>query len=242
MTGGLQTHYLDQTGAWHHVPENSLKVWDHGQYVPPYSPFIPEKTPAPSHAFYATPDISNVSTPFLISSSSRSTSVTSPNPKSPCLLQTPVLFDRPIEPASALTAIPQSEHPLLAQHFRDISQTKERDLLIQVLNSEWLAANEPEPQYMGKSILVGFLRRDIPDSPLSCSFDRCGRGFDRQDRAVAHVRRQHLKYKPYKCGGACGKGGWYVALHHASFTRHLANTLEQPREICELGLPERTCE
>ena len=215
IPGGSQTHYLGQTGAWHHQPQNSLKVWNHGQYVPPYPPFISERTPAQSHAFYASSDMSSVSTPLNISSFSRSTSAASPNSKSPCLLQTPVLFDRPIEPASALTAMPQNEHPLLAQHFRDISQTKERDLLIQVLNSEWLAANEPEPQYMGKSILVGFLRRD-PDLPLTCSFDGCGRRFDRQDRAVAHVRRQHLRYKPCTCRGACGKSGWYVAYHRAS--------------------------
>jgi hypothetical protein len=224
MMGELQTHYLDQTGSWHHLPENSLKVWNHGQYIPPCPPFIPEKTPVPSHVFYASPDMSTVSTPFHISSSSRSTSATSPNSKSPCLLQTPVMFDRPIEPASALTAMPQNEHPLLAQHFRDITQTKERDLLIQVLNSAWLAANEPEPQYMGKSILVGFLHRDSPDSQLSCSFDDCERRFDRQDRAVAHVRRQHLRYTPYTCGGACGKGGWYVAYHRVPVTRQLANT------------------
>jgi hypothetical protein len=95
-------------------------------------------------------------------------------------------------------------------YFQDTSQKKERDLLVQVLTSEWLAANKPEPQYMGKSILIGFLHRDALSSPLSCSFDGCEKTFNRQDRAVAHIRRQHLKYKPYACGGACGKPKWYV--------------------------------
>jgi hypothetical protein len=122
--------------------------------------------------------------------------------------QRPHQSQPPPPPRAATNSI--RRHPLLANNFRELGQAKERDLLIQVLHSEWYAGNEEEPQDMGRSILMGFMHRKNPQTLLSCTFDGCTRSFDRQDRAVAHVRQFHLTHKPFACGGACGKGPWYV--------------------------------
>lgn len=118
------------------------------------------------------------------------------------------LFYSHSQASTSASATNQTIHPLLARHFRYSNQSKERDLLIQVIYSGWFERNEPEPRHLGKSILLGFFHRLLPNSPLCCSFDECDRTFDRQDRAIAHIRQHHLGRKPYQCAGACGKQGW----------------------------------
>lgn len=63
-----------------------------------------------------------------------------------------------------------------------------------------------------RSILLGFLSYE-PDKNKEnthvCKFDQCGKSFDRQDRALGHIR-MHLNHRPYHCNGQCHVSGWYI--------------------------------
>ena len=184
-----------------------LRTYTNGGYlIPPHPHLFPVDAQGASDTPYEYPSEQNVPiSPYLSPPQTQYTD--SPlATTSTYSWKMPLLPEQRNEVPAALATTRQDRHPLVKKYFQNVSQEKERTLLIQVVNSDWLAAHEEEPQYMGRSILVGFLRRDA--SGLRCSFDECEKAFDRQDRAVAHIRRHHLNYRPFACGGACGTHGW----------------------------------
>lgn len=79
-----------------------------------------------------------------------------------------------------------------------------------ILKSDWLRRNQMEPRdWNNRSIFLIFLSpidRTTPrdaENILRCTFHRCGKEFDRQDRAIAHVRG-HFDHRPFPCRGSCG--------------------------------------
>jgi hypothetical protein len=210
------------------TPENVDQVqhlqtnlgWHNG-LVPYYSTNLSQGLPVPSHTLntlYNAPTTSTqqqqqqqqrlpsprVLPPRLITPS------VSPQLASSSSSYQPLLPD--LQPSPRVAFNSSRSHPLLANNFRELGQAKERDLLIEILHSEWFTEKTEEPRPMGRSILADFLHRPDPQSSLKCRFDGCTKTFDRQDRAVAHIRQHHLDIKPYACEGACGKRGWYVVL------------------------------
>ena len=129
-------------------------------------------------------------------------------------------------PPSLLTAVTgRALHvlvgpPPIVSNHNDPQETWEVDRKIWKTYAEldWFKNQELEP-YMphnGKSILIQWL--DEVDegiswmccAPLDSDKSWCGHGpFKRLDRAVAHVRK-HLDLRPFRCGGDCGRAGWYV--------------------------------
>ena len=84
----------------------------------------------------------------------------------------------------------------------------------EILISGWLPMNAPEPRdWNGRSVYLIFLsplhRKANRDGAtmLQCIISRCGKEFDRQDRAVAHVRG-HFDHRPFPCEGSCGDIAW----------------------------------
>jgi hypothetical protein len=121
-------------------------------------------------------------------------------------------------------------------YFLSPAQKDLRNLLNLVLTSGWFQNNEKEPEHGSKrSILSPFLQRSETGNSYKCRFDFCTKSFDRQDRALGHVR-MHLGHRPFQCGGRCGALEWYVTLLMAS---HVLTDLSIPVESVSFVCP--TC-
>jgi len=106
------------------------------------------------------------------------------------------------------------------------TRSPQRLLFERCIDSSWLRNNDPEPgDGQNKSILLGFLKAEDPNNPLTCLFDDCGKNFYEQDRALGHVR-MHLGHKPYPCNGQCQDINWYALPLHMlpRPTTHLINS------------------
>ena len=104
----------------------------------------------------------------------------------------------------------RSDFQKLDMYFLDPGQNDLRILLNRVLASSWFQKNETEPDNDSKrSILSPFLQRSEKGNSYKCRFNSCGKSFDRQDRALGHVR-MHTGYRPFQCGGRCGASDWYA--------------------------------
>jgi hypothetical protein len=113
----------------------------------------------------------------------------------------------------------------LDMYFLHPAQKDLRQLLTRVVTSSWFQNNEKEPEIGSKrSILSPFLQRSERGNSYRCLFDFCTKSFDRQDRALGHVR-MHLGHRPFQCGGRCGASEWYVTLLMAS---HVPTDLSVP--------------
>lgn len=109
-----------------------------------------------------------------------------------------------------LTIHTRSNRTGLDQCFRNPQQAHLRSLLDSILQQHWLYSNQKEPEdTTRRSVLTGFLQRAEPDNTFVCLFDGCGKAFDRQDRAVGHIR-MHLGLRPFSCDGRCGELTWYA--------------------------------
>lgn len=98
---------------------------------------------------------------------------------------------------------PQHQY-LLDNQFLGPHQEKLRVLLQHCLESAWLNDNALEPNDVPRrSILLGFLQQNAPMAAFKCQFDGCAKEFERQDRALGHIR-MHLSHRPYKCNSRCG--------------------------------------
>lgn len=94
------------------------------------------------------------------------------------------------------------------QYFSSRHQQDQRRALNRILASDWLAKNEMEPAYGNRSVLCDLLSaQNQTDGTLQCLFDGCTKRFDRQDRAIAHIR-VHLGHQPYSCDGSCRIPNW----------------------------------
>lgn len=93
--------------------------------------------------------------------------------------------------------------------FRGTDQQELRRALDEILNSEWLALDRPEPTCGKRSVLSQLLSsRSCSTDYIRCLFDGCKYDrFDRLDRAVAHVR-VHLGHRPFVCKGDCVSRKW----------------------------------
>jgi hypothetical protein len=118
----------------------------------------------------------------------------------------PASTDQPDEDASLVP---------LSECFGKPEQIRLRKLLDRCMGSSWLHNHEVEPEVTTvglkkRSILLEFTSRSGKAAPFSCAFDKCGKKFDRKDRAIIHIRFRHLNHKPFPCGGYCGDGQWFV--------------------------------
>jgi len=83
----------------------------------------------------------------------------------------------------------------------------------------WLHDGESDPldERTGQSVLCVWIHNPEPrvyicQVPLDDSGAYCGAVYQRQDRALTHVRT-HLNYKPFACRGRCGMKDWWVAFN-----------------------------
>ena len=82
-------------------------------------------------------------------------------------------------------------------------------VLEQFRNAPWRCAQELEPKdpTTGQSVLCALLERSSGDNKIICRL--CNVFFLRWDRAIAHLRLEHLDHRPFRCKGACRINGWY---------------------------------
>lgn len=78
------------------------------------------------------------------------------------------------------------------------------------MTQPWLRDGQSDPldERTGQSVLLVWIHNPEPkvyicQVPLENSEKYCGTRYQRQDRALTHVRR-HLNYKPFACHGRCG--------------------------------------
>jgi len=80
----------------------------------------------------------------------------------------------------------------------------------ELLGQPWLHNGELDPldEQTGQSVLCMWIYNPEPriyicQVPLGDTGEYCGMRYQRQDRALTHVRA-HLNYKPFACRGRCG--------------------------------------
>jgi hypothetical protein len=118
---------------------------------------------------------------------------------------------------------------IMCNNFLSPDQVHQRALLQHCLQSRWLNADELEPSDAPRrSILLGFLAQNTPKAAFSCEFDGCGKKFDRQDRALGHIR-MHLCHRPYACNLQCGNSS---CVERFSCRSYLQSHLTRQKEKC----------
>jgi hypothetical protein len=59
-------------------------------------------------------------------------------------------------------------------------------------------------------------RSERPDRKYHCRVPvedgLCDKDNSKKDRMLAHIRKEHLHFRPLLCGGECGLIGWLVVL------------------------------
>lgn len=110
---------------------------------------------------------------------------------------------------------PVSIYPLLnvrRTSLRSVIPTS--GLWKELLEQPWLHNGESDPldERTGQSVLSVWIHNPEPrvyicQVPLEDSGTYCGTKYQRQDRALTHVRT-HLNYKPFICRGRCGMKDW----------------------------------
>jgi hypothetical protein len=136
-----------------------------------------------------------------------------PDPNFEVNMTASMYLDNPPQPVSHEQNAPpyhnRSDFQKLEMYFLNPRQNDLRTLLNHILASSWYQKNEKEPENdMKRSILSPFLERSQKGNSYKCRFDFCSKSFDRQDRAIGHVRT-HIAYRPFQCGGRCGAADWY---------------------------------
>jgi hypothetical protein len=118
---------------------------------------------------------------------------------------------------------------ILSNNFLSPDQAQQRALLQHCLQSQWLNSEELEPnETPRRSILLGFLAQNTPKAAFQCEFDGCGKRFNRQDRALGHVR-MHLCHRPYACNFQCGNS---ACNERFSCRSYLQSHLTRQKEKC----------
>jgi hypothetical protein len=125
------------------------------------------------------------------------------------------VFDAHLDGSSRPVRLSQD----LEAHFPTSPDLKE--LALYILTQPWCNRDEDEPPISQDEpvIRLKFFKRapkfrfePFFDAKLRCHVveangDRCSHVTTRKDRAVGHARA-HFGYKPFACGGKCGKVGW----------------------------------
>jgi hypothetical protein len=101
----------------------------------------------------------------------------------------------------------QLETCFLRPEQRDLRRTLE-----QIQGAPWLIAHHKEPNdsTTKRSVYLTFLSNKgdkAGGNSYRCLFDGCGKCFDRQDRAIGHIR-MHFGHRPFQCNAQCGFTDW----------------------------------
>ena len=119
---------------------------------------------------------------------------------------------------------------LLDNNFLEPHQANQRALLQNCLASSWLNNNEREPSDTPRhSILLGFLAQNVSTAAFKCQFDGCDKDFERQDRALGHIR-MHLSHRPYVCSAQCSNP---ACVERFCCRSYLQSHLTRQKEGCK---------
>lgn len=121
-----------------------------------------------------------------------------------------------------------------------------RELSLHILRQLWCRNNEDEPAIGADEPTALKSRKRTPKSRFEPFFDshmrcrvveengiRCEHVTTRKDRAVGHARA-HFGYKPFACGGKCGKPGCLERYTCSSFRNDHIGRKKNPRRPCQL--------
>jgi len=112
----------------------------------------------------------------------------------------------------------QAQH----QHTEGIQS---RWLALRALAVTWPPGTIEPFDSTGESPLMAFVGRS--ERRYCCQVPVGGRLCDKEnlkkDRILAHIRNEHLHFRPLACGGQCGFAGWLVNLiqYHTQTLTHL---------------------
>jgi len=124
-----------------------------------------------------------------------------PLPTSPCPIQCPDINVRCAHDATtSIPTITPKTYSVIREQF---------------YNAPWRRAGELEPSdpTTGRSVLHTLLEECTSGNKGHTSrCCLCDKVFNRVDRAITHLRHQHLDHRPFWCKGICGTKGWYDAL------------------------------
>ena len=82
-----------------------------------------------------------------------------------------------------------------------------------------IAADKMETTAVSEELLSFVLKIDESTRIFQCrvplrNFDGtlvyCAHQVQRKDRILRHIKDVHLHYRPFVCGGRCGKAAWWV--------------------------------
>lgn len=109
--------------------------------------------------------------------------------------------------------IQPSSHPQAPPNLQSIGDIRSRWIALQTQSTTW-APDTIEPRDLsGESPLMAFVERS--EGRYQCQVPvedgGCGKENIKKDRMLAHIRKEHLHFRPLACGGRCGLIGWLVA-------------------------------
>ncbi|PVF92891.1 hypothetical protein CPB86DRAFT_145987 [Serendipita vermifera] len=129
----------------------------------------------------------------------------------------------------------------LETYFRCPDQQRLRRTLESIQGASWLVAHQKEPNdsTTKRSVYLAFLsnKGDGKASNGSngnnyrCLFDGCNKSFDRQDRAIGHIR-MHFEHRPFQCNTQCGVADCPERFYCTSYLKSHIKRQKVPCESC----------
>jgi hypothetical protein len=118
---------------------------------------------------------------------------------------------RAYRPHPSPTPHPAS-HPQAQAQLQSIEGVQSRWTALQALAVTWPPGTIEPHDSTGESPLMTFVDRS--ERKYHCRVPvgdgLCDRENTKKDRILAHIRNEHLRFRPLACGGQCGFTGWFA--------------------------------
>jgi hypothetical protein len=105
-----------------------------------------------------------------------------------------------------------ASHSQAQAQLQATEEIQSRWLALQALAATWHSGAIEPLDSTGESPLMAFVSRS--ERKYYCRVPvgsrLCGKENPKKDRILAHIRNEHLHFRPLACGGQCGFGGWLV--------------------------------
>jgi len=115
-------------------------------------------------------------------------------------------------PAHPTPTFHPSSHSRAHSQPQSIQDVRSRWMALQIQAMTWPPGMIEPLDSSGESPLMGFVDRSegkyhcrVPVGDGCCDKENI-----KKDRMLAHIRKEHLHFRPLACGGQCGNIGWLV--------------------------------
>lgn len=111
-----------------------------------------------------------------------------------------------------MPSVHSPSHSRAHAHRQSIGEMQSRWLALKAMTTTWPPGTIEPCDLSGESPLMAFVERS--EGKYHCRVPvedgGCGKGNIKKDRMLAHIRKEHLQFRPLACGGQCGLVGWLV--------------------------------